>query len=207
MDSAGKRFHNLCRFSTLTDAFLRIIGNFQSFGTNASSTGRRRLTLILAIQRRTAGRRCNIINRLKRTLKHVCERARIYRFSTRTAFLMDTMSRILLTTSRLLVRIILAIFLLVAQLRFKDTFRFTIRSSARTQKLSRARDRRTVRFVAAVVTIGVTVAVIISRYTATVRASKLANVTGGKICNQIGISISVFVRFKMLLIVVFIVNK
>lgn len=91
---------------------------------------------------------------------------------------------VLLTAGFVFVRVVFAVFFAVAQQRFRHAHRFAVQSAFRAQKFTRARDCRTVFLVAAVVTIRVTVALVVSGYATVVGASELADVAGGEICKR-----------------------
>lgn len=92
--------------------------------------------------------------------------------------------RPILTARRLLVCVVVAVLVPVAQLRFVDAFGPFVRPTLRAQIFAWTCRRRAVQLVGAVVTVRVPVALVIQRDAQSVSAPELAHVTRGKICEK-----------------------
>lgn len=86
-----------------------------------------------------------------------------------------------LTASRLFVRVVVAVLVSVAQLRLIDALGPFVRATLWAQVFARTSQRGTVELVAAVVTVGVSVALVVERDAQTVAAPKLSHVTRSEI--------------------------
>lgn len=159
----------------------RVVADFSSLGTIARATGRRRLTLVLAAQRRATQSGCK--TKRKRMIFH--SRAYLVIILERNVSLRcDAIET--LTTRRLFVRVVVAVLVPVAQLRLVHALWPFVRSTLRAQVFARACQRGTVEFVGTVVAVGVPVALVIQRYAQSVPAPKLTHVTGGEIWRRVG---------------------